>query len=146
MQAIARVNRVFKDKPGGLIVDYLGIVDELKRALATYSEKDRHDALIPAETAIALMKEKHKLTQEFFEGISYQGWRSLKPGDLVELLQRAQNAVTGDEKTKLKFLKAGAELTKAHSLAIPSEESLRISDDLYFFQSDRGESSSIRLP
>jgi type I restriction enzyme R subunit len=66
MQAIARVNRVFKDKPGGLIVDYLGIADQLRKALANYTEQDRGEIGVPQEEAIALMQEKYEIVQQLF--------------------------------------------------------------------------------
>ncbi|HZX20667.1 MAG TPA: DEAD/DEAH box helicase, partial [archaeon] len=71
MQAIARVNRVFKDKPGGLIVDYIGVATELKKALADYTEKDKKDTGIPLEEAVALMEEKYEIVKELFHGYDY---------------------------------------------------------------------------
>lgn len=134
MQAIARVNRVFKDKPGGLIVDYIGIADDLKRALACYTEKDRNEAMIPLDQAIAVLREKYDITCAFFHGIDYQGWRRLAPVDLTRLLQRAHNAVVADDETKSRFLKACTELTRVFALVSPHPEAAKIRDDVAFFQ------------
>jgi len=134
MQAIARVNRVFRDKPGGLIVDYIGIVDDLKRALALYSQKERNEALIPIEQALALLQSKYSAVQQFFKEIDYKNWRGLEPVSLARILQQALNAVTGDDETKIHYLKSCSEMTKAFALASPDPEALRIRDDVAFFQ------------
>ena len=137
MQAIARVNRVFRDKPGGLIVDYLGIADDLRRALSNYSDKDRNEALIPLDQAVAVLKEKYDIVRTFFHGVNYRGWRKLAPAALTQLLQKAHNAVVADEDTKSRFIKACTELTKAFALVIPHPEAMQIRDDVAFFQSVR---------
>ena len=70
MQAIARVNKVFRDKNGGLIVDYIGIANELKNALSEYSEGNRRETGIPIEQAIALMQEKYEIVEDMFSGFN----------------------------------------------------------------------------
>ena len=134
MQAIARVNRVFRDKPGGLIVDYIGIADQLRRALGMYTEKQREQAMIPVEEAVALMLEKHEIVSAFSHGIDHAGWESLDAGERMRLLQRAHNAVVKDEDTKRRFLKECTELSKAFSLVVPHPKAAEIREDVMFFQ------------
>jgi len=137
MQAIARVNRVFKDKPGGLIVDYIGIADDLKKSLRVYSDEVRNDSMISIDDAIAVMQEKYDIVRSFFHGIDYTNWRSLTPVELARLMQKAHNAVTKDDKTKDDFLKRCAALSKAFAIVSPHKEANDIRDDLLFFQSVR---------
>jgi type I restriction enzyme R subunit len=134
MQAIARVNRVFRDKPGGLIVDYIGIADQLRRALSMYTERDRDRAMVPIDQAIAVMLEKYDVVCAFFHGIKYESWDKLKAVERVRLLQEAHNAVVKDEDTKRRFVKACTELSKAFSLVVPHKEAIEIRDDVMFFQ------------
>ena len=79
LQAIARVNRVFRDKPGGLVVDYIGIGDDLKASLAAYSERDVEDVAIPLGVAITRLREKHEIVCEFFHGIDFRGAMRCSP-------------------------------------------------------------------
>src|SRR5208282_1568955 len=74
MQAIARVNRVFKNKPGGLVVDYLGVAHELKKALAEYSQKDKKDTGIPQEVAVSFMLEKLEVLKGLMHGLDYSAF------------------------------------------------------------------------
>ena len=138
MQAIARVNRVFKDKPGGLVVDYLGLADELKQALATYTEAGGtgKTALDQAE-AVALMLEKYEVCQGLFHGFDWRAWVSGTPQARVSLLPAAQEHVLAQNDGKNRLLRAVTELTQAFALAVPHEESLRIRDDVGFFQAVR---------
>ncbi len=137
MQAVARVNRVFRDKPGGLIVDYIGIADDLKRALAQYTERDRDEALLPIDVALDLAREKHDVVSAFFHGIDYRGWTRRSPAAQVGLLQAAVGAVCGDDETKQDFLRACAELTKAFALVNARPEVDPLRDDVVFFQAVR---------
>ena len=138
MQAIARVNRVFKDKPGGLVVDYLGLADELKQALATYTEAGGtgKTALDQAE-AVALMLEKYEVCQGLFHGFDWSAWVSVSPQARVSLLPAAQEHVLAQNDGENRLLRAVTELTQAFALAVPHEESLRIRDDVGFFQAVR---------
>ncbi len=137
MQAIARVNRVFKDKPGGLIVDYIGIADDLKKSLRVYSDEVRHDSMIAIEDAITVLQEKYDIVCSFFHGIEYANWRRLAPVELTYLIQRAHNAVTTDDETKDSFLRQCTALSKAFALVSPHKEATDIRDDVLFFQSVR---------
>jgi type I restriction enzyme R subunit len=138
MQAIARVNRVFKDKPGGLIVDYLGLADELKQALATYTEAGGtgETALDQAE-AVALMLEKYEICQGLFHGFDWGLWTTGTPQERLSLLPAAQEHVLGQEDGKSRLLRAVTELSQAFALAVPHEDALRIRDDVGFFQAVR---------
>jgi type I restriction enzyme R subunit len=137
LQAIARVNRVFPGKDGGLVVDYIGIFDDLEAALAQYTREQREQAVLPLERALDVMKEKYDVVQAFFAEVDYRRRRTLPPTEQVRLLQRAVNAVTQDDETKRHFLKAVAELTSAFALAVPHPEALAIREDLRFFQAVR---------
>ena len=138
MQAIARVNRVFKDKPGGLVVDYLGLADELKQALATYTEAGGtgETALDQAE-AVALMLEKYEICQGLFHGFDWGLWTKGTPQERLSLLPAAQEHVLGQEDGKSRLLRAVTELSQAFALAVPHENALRIRDDVGFFQAVR---------
>lgn len=138
MQAVARVNRVFKDKPGGLVVDYLGLADELKQALATYTEAGGtgKTALDQAE-AVALMLEKHEVCRGLFHGFDWSRWSTGTPQDRLSLLPAAQEHILAQEEGKARLLRAVTELSQAFALAVPHEEALRIRDDVGFFQAVR---------
>jgi type I restriction enzyme R subunit len=135
MQTIARVNRVFKDKPGGLVVDYLGLADELKKALATYTESGgRGRTAIDQEEAVAIMLEKYEICLALFHGFDWSAWASGTPQARLELLPAAQEHILAQQDGKSRLLRAVSELTQAFALAVPHEEALRIRDDVAFFQ------------
>ncbi len=138
MQAIARVNRVFRDKPGGLVVDYLGLADELKKALATYTESGGtgKTALDQAE-AVAVMQEKYEICRDLFHGFDWSAWISGTPQERVSLLSAAQEHVLVQDDGKNRLLRAVTGLSQAFALAVPHEESLKIRDDVGFFQTVR---------
>ena len=138
MQAIARVNRVFKDKPGGLVVDYLGLADELKKAMATYTESGGtgKTALDQAE-AVAVMLEKYEICCGLFHGFKWTHWTTGTPQDRLSLLPAAQEHILGQREGKARLLGAVTALGQAFALAVPHEESLRIRDDVGFFQAVR---------
>lgn len=138
MQAIARVNRVFKDKPGGLVVDYLGLADELKQALATYTESGGtgETALDQAE-AVAVMLEKFEVCRGFFHGFDWSHWIMGTPQNRLSLLPSAQEHILAQDDGKNRLLHAVTELSRAFALAVPHEEALRIRDDVGFFQAVR---------
>ena len=135
MQAIARVNRVFKDKPGGLVVDYLGLAHELKRALATYTESGGagKTALDQAE-AVAVMLERYEICCGLFHGFDRSGWVTGAPAERLGLLPSAQEHILAQENGKDRCVQAVRKLSQAFALAVPHEAALHIRDDLAFFQ------------
>jgi type I restriction enzyme, R subunit len=138
MQAIARVNRVFKDKPGGLVVDYLGLADELKQALATYTESGgTGEAAIPQDEAVALMQEKYEVCRGLFHGFDWAFATTGTAQQRLSLLKEAQEHILSLEDGKVRLLQAVTELSHAFALAVPHEEALRIRDDVGFFQAVR---------
>ena len=138
MQAIARVNRVFKDKPGGLVVDYLGLADELKAALATYTESGgTGKTAIDQAEAVAVMLEKYEICCGLFHGFDWTPWLTGTAQTRLSLLPAAQEHILGLEDGKARLLRAVTDLSQAFALAVPHEESLRIRDDVGFFQAVR---------
>jgi hypothetical protein len=138
MQAIARVNRVFKDKPGGLVVDYLGLADELRQALATYTDAGGtgRTALDQAE-AVALMLGKHEVCSALFHGFNWSRWTTGTSAQKLSLLPAAQEHILKQDDGKNRLLRHVTELSQAFALAVPSDEALRIRDDVGFFQAVR---------
>ncbi|MCB5223861.1 MAG: type I restriction endonuclease subunit R [Candidatus Cloacimonadaceae bacterium] len=135
MQAIARVNRVYKDKPGGLIVDYIGLADQLKKALSNYTESGgKGSTAIDQNEAVALMLAKHEVCCDMFHGFNMDAWLSGDAQERLSMLPRAQEHILSQEDGKNRFVKAVVELTKAYALSVPHEEALKISDDVAFFQ------------
>ncbi len=137
MQAIARVNRVFKDKPGGLVVDYLGIADQLKLALADYTEKDRSQTGIPQEEAVAILLEKYEITLHLFHGFDYSLYKAGTPAQRLTVIPNAMEHILAQTDGKKRFLQVVTELSKAFVLAVPNDEALAIRDDVAFFQTIR---------
>ena len=135
MQAIARVNRVFRDKPGGLVVDYLGLAQELKRALATYTESGGtgRTALDQGE-AVAVMLEKYEICCALFHGFDRSAWVSGTPQERLSLLPAAQEHVLAQENGKDRCIQAVRDLSRAFALAVPHEDAIRIRDEVGFFQ------------
>ena len=138
MQAIARVNRVFQDKPGGLVVDYLGLAHELKRALATYTESGgKGQTSLDQTEAVAVMLEKYEICRDLFHGFDWSGWITGAPAERLGLLPAAQEHVLAQENGKERCMQSVLELSQAFALAVPHEEALRIRDDVAFFQAVR---------
>jgi type I restriction enzyme, R subunit len=138
MQAIARVNRVFKDKPGGLVVDYFGLADELKQALATYTESGgTGETAIDQAEAVGLMLKGYEICRGLFHAFDWSRWITGAPKDRLSLLPAAQEHVLAQEDGKARLLLAVTELSKAFALAVPHDEALRIRDDVGFFQAVR---------
>ena len=135
MQAIARVNRVFKDKPGGLVVDYLGLAHELKRALATYTESGGtgHTALDQSK-AVDVMLEKYEICCGLLHGFDWPKWVAGTPAERLGLLPAAQEHILAQENGKDRCVQSVRELSQAFALAVPHEEAMRIRDDVAFFQ------------
>ena len=138
MQAIARVNRVFRDKPGGLVVDYLGLAHELRRALATYTESGGTGrTTVDQSEAVAVMLEKYEVCCGLFHGFDYSGWVNGTPAVRVSLLPGAQEHILAQEDGKERCLRAVRELSQAFALAVPHDAAIRIRDDVAFFQAVR---------
>ena len=136
MQAIARVNRVFRDKPGGLVVDYLGIAHELKAALATYTESGGTGrTAIEQSEAVAAMLEKYEVCCQLFHGFNWSKWISGTPQERLALLPLAQEHILAQENGKDRCLQSVRDLSRAFALAVPDDAALRIRDDVAFFQS-----------
>jgi type I restriction enzyme, R subunit len=134
MQAIARVNRVFKDKPGGLVVDYLGLAHELKKALANYTESGGTGrTAIDQNEAVALLREKYEICCGIFAGFDWSAWTG-GPRERLSLLPAAQEHVLALDDGKQRLADAVAALSKAFALAVPHEDALAIQDDVGFFQ------------
>jgi type I restriction enzyme R subunit len=138
MQAIARVNRVFKDKPGGLVVDYLGLAAELKQALATYTESGgTGKTAIDQAEAVAVMLEKYEVCCGLFHRFDWTKWLSGTPQERLGVLPAAQEHILALDDGKNRLLRAVTELSQAFALAVPHEDALRIRDDVGFFQAVR---------
>ncbi len=140
MQAIARVNRVFREKPGGLVVDYLGLAHELKQALATYTESGgTGETAIDQEEAVAVMLEKYEICCGLFHGFDWSKWLSPKAEERLSILPAAQEHILRPalENGKQRLLDAVRDLSRAFALAVPHEAALRIRDDVAFFQAVR---------
>jgi type I restriction enzyme R subunit len=137
MQAIARVNRVFKDKPGGLVVDYLGLAHELKKALANYTESGgKGQTAIDQEEAVEVMLTKYEICRDLFYGFDWSSWTGT-PAQKLSLLPPAQEHILKQEDGKTHLLKAVTELTQAFALAVPHDSAIAIRDDVGFFQAVR---------
>jgi type I restriction enzyme R subunit len=140
MQAIARVNRVFREKPGGLVVDYLGLAHELKQALATYTASGGSgQTAIDQEKAVAVMLEKYEICRGLFHGFDWSKWKSGKPEERLAILPAAQEHILRPELEdgKERLLDAVRDLLHAFALAVPHEKAMRIRDDVDFFQAVR---------
>ena len=138
MQAIARVNRVFRDKPGGLVVDYLGLAQELKRALATYTESGgTGGTAFNQEQAVEVMQEKYEVCCDLLHGFDRSQWTSGAPAERLALLPAAQEHILAQENGKDRYLVAVRELSQAFALAVPHEAALHIRDEVAFFQAVR---------
>ena len=138
MQAIARVNRVFKDKPGGLVVDYLGLANDLRQALLTYTESGGTGrTAINKEEAVAVMLKRYDVCCALFYGFDWSKWTTGTPGERLGLIPPAQEHILAQENGKDRCLRAVRELSQAFALAVPHEETFRIRDDVGFFQQVR---------
>ncbi len=135
MQAIARVNRVFRDKPGGLVVDYLGLAHELKAALATYTESGGTGrTALGQDEALALLMEKYEICCGLFHGFDRSGWANGTAAQRLALLPAAQEHILAQPDGKDRLVRAVRELSQAFALAVPHEQALAIRDDVAFFQ------------
>ena len=135
MQAIARVNRVFRDKPGGLVVDYLGIVDDLRKAIAVYTESGgTGDAAVDQSEAVALLLREVEVCEAIFHGFDYSRFVEGTASERMQVLPAAQEHVLGREDGRERFVDAVIRMSKAFALAVPREEALLVRDEVAFFQ------------
>lgn len=138
MQAIARVNRVFRDKKGGLVVDYLGLADQLKRALATYTESGgKGNPSIDTAEAIAATKEQHEKCADMLHGFDWSKWTTGNPAERLALLPAAQELILEQEDGKQRFSKHVTYLAQAFALCAANDEIMPLRDDIAFFQAVR---------
>ena len=137
-QAITRVNRVFKDKPGGLVVDYLGLANDLKKAVDNYTRSGgKGKAAFDKADAITVMLEKHEVCCAMFHEFDWSPWLNGGAQGKLTILPPAQEHILAQEDGKERYLQAVMELTKAFTLSVPDEEAIRIRDDVNFFQTVR---------
>lgn len=135
MQAIARVNRVFRDKPGGLVVDYLGLADQLKKALITYTESGGHgEPTYDTAQAIAVMLEKHGIACDMLHGFNWDKWTTGKPTERLALIPAGQEHILEQDDGKKRWIQVVTELSRAFALCAASDEATAIRDDVSFFQ------------
>ena len=135
MQAIARVNRVYKDKPGGLIVDYLGIASDLKEALSFYSDSGgKGDPAIAQEKAVQLMLEKLEVVSQMFHGFSYEEYFEADTSRKLSIILEAEEHILGLENGRKRYIDEVTALSKAFAIAIPHEQAMAVRDEIAFFQ------------
>ncbi len=135
MQAIARVNRVFHDKPGGLVVDYLGIAADLKKALSFYSDAGgKGDPTIAQEQAVALMLEKLEVVASMYHGFPYEDYFQADTAKKLSLILAAEEHILGLEDGKRRYINEVTALSKAFAIAIPHDQAMDVKDEVGFFQ------------
>lgn len=135
MQAIARVNRVYKDKPGGLVVDYLGIASDLKKALSFYSDSGgKGNPTLQQEQAVALMQEKLEVIEQMLHGLDYQQYFTATTSGKLSWILKTEDFVLGLEDGKKRFVNEVTALGKAFAIAIPNEQAMDVKDEVAFFQ------------
>ena len=139
MQAVARVNRVFRDKPGGLVVDYIGLAQDLKRAFATYTESGgTGEPAIDQEKAAQIMLEKYEVCSAMFHGFDWSGWAGGASEVRLGMLPGAQEHILSLDNGKARYIEAVMKLTRAYALASTRKEAEEIRDAVGFFQAVRG--------
>ncbi len=135
MQAIARVNRVYKDKPGGLVVDYLGIASDLKKALSFYSDSGgKGDPALAQEQAVALMLEKLEIVSQMYHGFAYEQYFELDTRGKLSLILEAEEHILGLEDGKKRYIEEVTALSQAFAIAIPHDQAMDAKDEIAFFQ------------
>lgn len=145
MQAIARVNRVFKDKEGGLIVDYLGIAQDLKKALSTYTASGGKGTIkLDQAEAVATMQKLYEIVTDMLHGLDYKKFFGLQPREKLDYLLDATDFVLGLDHGKERFTTEVNNLSKAFALSVPHPDALAIRDDLSFFQAIKARISKLR--
>lgn len=135
MQAIARVNRVYKDKPGGLVVDYLGIAADLKQALSFYSDAGgKGDPAETQEQAVNLMLEKLEVVANMYHGFNYKAYFTADTSKKLSLILAAEEHILNIEDGKKRYINEVTLLSQAFAIAIPHEQAMDVKDEVAFFQ------------
>ncbi len=135
MQAIARVNRVYKDKPGGLVVDYLGIASDLKKALSFYSDSGgKGDPALAQEQAVALMLEKLEVVSQMYHGLAYEEYFEADTRKKLSLILEAEDHILGLEDGKKRYVDEVTALSQSFAIAVPHEQAMDVKDEISFFQ------------
>lgn len=135
MQAIARVNRVYPGKEGGLVVDYMGIGAELKEALMNYTTGGgKGRPTVDQEQAVVLMQEKYEIVRDMFHGFNYRRFFELQPSERVSFIPQAMEHILKEADKKERFVRETTGLLKAFSLAVPSEKAMKIKEEVGLFQ------------
>ena len=135
MQAIARVNRVYKDKPGGLVVDYLGIASDLKKALSFYSDAGgKGDPTIAQAQAVELMLEKLEVVSQMYSGFPYENYFQAETGQKLSMILAAEEHILGLEDGKKRYINEVTALSKAFAIAVPHDQAMDVKDEVSFFQ------------
>jgi len=142
MQAIARVNRVFRDKPGGLVVDYLGLADQLKRALATYTESGgKGSTTVDTTKAAAAMQEKHEVLCVMMHGFTWEKWATGKAAERLGLIPAGQEHILQQENGKQRFVQLVNDVSRTFALCAATDEAMAVRDDIAFFQAIKAQLS-----
>ena len=150
MQAIARVNRVFKDKDSGLVVDYAGIADNLKKALNQYSVSDRKTTGIDLKKAISVMEEYYEIVRDIMHKYNYEKYESKKPSERVRAIIGGMNYILQldieKEGMKKEFIKQVSALAKAHALCISTSRGKKINEEVAYFKAVKATLVKIEKP
>lgn len=134
----ARVNRVYKDKPGGLIVDYIGLANELRRALAAYTESGgKGETAIDQDVAVAALMERVEICRGMIHGFDWSAWTTGNAQTRLSLLPAAQEHILAQEDGKARWIAAVSALSRAFALAVPDDRALAIRDEVAFYQALR---------
>ena len=137
-QAITRVNRVFKNKPGGLVVDYLGLANDLRKAIENYTRSGgKGQAAFNKADAIAVMLEKYEVSCGMFHDFDWSPWTTGGAEGKLTIIPAAKNHILGLENGKERYVQAVMELSKAFTLSVPDNQAIQIRDDVHFFQTVR---------
>jgi len=135
MQAIARVNRVYGDKPAGLVVDYLGIASDLKQALSFYADAGgKGDPMLAQEQAVQLMLEKLEVVSQMFHGFPYEDYFEADTAKKLNMILAAEEHILGLEDGRKRFIDEVTALSQAFAIAIPHEQAVDVKDEVAFFQ------------
>lgn len=135
MQAIARVNRVYKDKPGGLVVDYLGITSDLKKALSFYSDAGgKGDPTIVQEQAVQMMLEKLEVVSNMYHGFAYEDYFTADTSQKLSMILAAEEHILGLEDGKKRYINEVTALSKTFAIAVPHDEAMDVKEEVSFFQ------------
>ena len=138
MQAIARVNRVFRDKPGGLIVDYLGIAADLQEAVHTYTEEGGQGLPVEElEQIIGVMLDQYHIVSAMFHHFDYSDFAHVSPSERLSIIPDAMEHILSQRDGKRRFMDAVDKLSKAFALAVPADETVEIREEVAFFQAIR---------